>query len=76
VLPLLGISTLLMAYEANGRVPDDSEPADNRGIVSELTIAMNLDKILADVFHVIQEVGTLGVPCELYLLVRREVIHI
>jgi hypothetical protein len=76
MLSLLRIPALLMADEANRRVPDNSESADNRGIVAELPVAVYLDEVRADVFHVIQKVGTLGVPCELYLLVRREVLHI
>ena len=65
-----------MTDQANGNVTKHSKAANDCRIIPELSVSMDLDEILADEFHVIEEVGTLRMPCELYLLVRREVIHI
>jgi hypothetical protein len=75
-LPLFGVSTFLMADEADGNATERTKAADDRRIVPELAVAVDFDEIRTDEFHVIEEVRTLRMPCELYLLVRREVIHI
>jgi hypothetical protein len=65
-----------MTDQTDRDIPDNAESANNSRIVAELAIAMNLNEFRAQMLHVIQKVGTLGVPCELYLLVRRKVVHV
>jgi hypothetical protein len=61
--------------DADGNIAKDPESSDDRSVITELAIAVNFDEVLAEKPHVIQEVRALRMPCELYLLVRREVIH-
>src|SRR5262249_31719015 len=74
-LPLLGVPSLLMANQADGRIPDQSKPADHGSIVTKLAVTVDLDEVRAQMFYIIEEVRSLRVPCELYLLVRRKLIH-
>ena len=76
ILPLLRISSLLVPDQAYGPVPQHRETAHNRSIISEFPVSMDFHEVRAEMFHVIQEIRTLRMPCELYLLVRREVLHI
>ena len=65
-----------MADQTDRHIPEHAESADDGGIVAELPVAVDFDEVRTKMFHVIQEVRTLRMPCELYLLVRREVIHV
>src|SRR4030095_10630265 len=78
VLPLLGISSLLVPNQAHrqGLVAQYTEPANYGRVVPELSVAMDFDEFAAKVLYVIEKVRTLWVTCKLYLLVRCQVVHI
>jgi len=65
-----------MTEHAYGLATQHTETGNDGGIVSEFSIPVDFGKIRAQVFDVIQKIRTVRMTRELYLLVRREVIHI
>src|SRR5439155_1469799 len=76
VLALLGISAFLMSDETDWLVQHRAETADNCSVITEFSIAVDFKEVGTQMLDVIQKVRTLRMPCELYLLVRRKLIHI
>lgn len=67
ILPLLGVSTLLMTDQAYRDCSQSTKTGHDGSVISKLPIPMDFNEIRAKLLHVIQEVRTLRMPCELYL---------
>ena len=72
---LLRISSLLMAYEADGHVSQETETADDGSIVTKVAVAVDFDEVVTYMLDVIEEVRALRMTGKLYLLVRRKMFH-
>src|SRR2546426_4778782 len=64
-----------MTDEADRHVAKETETAHDCRVVPELAVSMDFNEVRADMLDIVEEVGTLGMACKLYLLVRRQVFH-
>jgi hypothetical protein len=71
--PLLGVTALLVAQHHAGVAVESREAADDRQVVGEVPVAMQLDEIREDLVDVIQRVGTLRMAGDLGDLPGRQV---
>src|SRR5690606_12137662 len=69
---LLGVAALLMAEHQDLPRVEARDAADDRRVVVEAAIAVQLREVLGEEPHVVEHVRAPRVPRELHLLLRRE----